>query len=161
MEIELENCLKLSLNINNHTATITESPKVTGDLFIPRSIKHEGIEYLIISVGSLALASTQIDSLEFAEDSCVETFDSNSFCYSKIKKLQIPPKLTTINHYWAIGTINLSYIEVSPKNKLFQFIDNQYLVGKSQNESDTFDVLIYACYNITEAIIPPQIKILR
>ena len=52
-------------------------------------------------------------------------------------------------------------IEVSPKNKNFSNIDNKYLVGKSKEDSKVFNVLIYARYDVEEAVIPPQIEIIK
>ena len=49
-------------------------------------------------------------------------------------------------------------IIVSPENKFFTYTDNQYLLGKSQENLDQCDIILYARFDITEAAIPPYIK---
>lgn len=83
------------------------------------------------------------------------------FFFASIKKLQIPLKLKKICDKWSFRLKDLIYIEVSPKNKLFSYIDNKYLVSKSNSASDVFDILLYARYDIEEAVIPPQIEIIH
>ena len=76
-------------------------------------------------------------------------------------RLQIPPKLEKFITSSFFGIRNLVEIEVSPKNKFYSYIDNKYLVGKSDESKDVFDILYYARYDIEEAVIPPQIEILQ
>ena len=81
--------------------------------------------------------------------------------FASFKKLQIPPKLKKLSDKWCYCVRDLIDIEVSPKNELFSYVDNKYLVGKSDALSDVFDILYYARYDIEEAVIPPQIKIIH
>lgn len=49
---------------------------------------------------------------------------------------------------------------ISPLNDQFIFKDDQYLLGKTDEKSDNFDILIYALRDISEARIPSNIKII-
>lgn len=161
MEIEIEGGLRVKLNQNDNTSSIIESPKASGTVFIPKFVEYENQKYKIISIGDYAFnANKSIDYLTFPEDSEVERFERCFLQNCNINKLQIPPKLKYLGHGWASGTTGLNTIEVSPKNKYFKVI-NKLLLGKSQEDSDIFDVLYYAACDIVEVVIPPQVKIVK
>lgn len=150
-EIELSNSLKVEINSSDYTAKVIKSPNVSGTVTVPRYAVYDGKQYKIISIGNDAFEKTNLDSLLFPKDSEVEIFGYSSFYLSTIKHLQIPPKLNRVCDNWCYWATNLADIEVSPKNKIFSYIDNKYLV--SRNET-----LHYAHTDIEEANIPPQIK---
>ncbi|KAK8837966.1 hypothetical protein M9Y10_035910 [Tritrichomonas musculus] len=160
-EIEIENGLQVEINTEELTATVIRSPNVTGTMIVPRYAISEKKKYKIISIGCDAFAGAKFDSLIFAEDSEVESFEDSSFCGASFKKPKIPPKLNKLDGHWCLAVEDLIDIEVSRKNELFSYYDNKYLVGKSGAESDVFDILYYARCDIKEAVIPPQIKIIH
>lgn len=160
-EIELENGLRIKIYPVNQTATVIKSGKVTGNVLIPRYVEDDGKKYPIISLSENAFKEAKFDSLIFPKDSEVETFENSLFYSACLTKLQIPPKLKKIHNRCFSLTQNLIDIEVSPKNKQFSYIENKYLAGKSQEDRDVFDVLLYARYDIEEAVIPPQIEIVN
>lgn len=51
-------------------------------------------------------------------------------------------------------------IFISPKNKNFSFADEEHklLVGKSNVSNNEYDVLVFACCNVKNVIIPSYIK---
>ena len=160
-ELELENSLRVEINPKELTAKVIKSPSVSGTVIVPRYAISEKKKYKIISVGDHAFDGAKFDSLIFAEDSEVESFEDSTFFYASFKKLQFPPKLKKLSDKWCYCVRDLIDIEVSPKNELFSYVDNKYLVGKSDALSDVFDILYYARYDIEEAVIPPQIKIIH
>ena len=160
-EIELENGLRVEINTKELTAKVIKSPNVTGTVIVPRFAISENKKYKIISIGDESFYGVKFDSLIFAEDSEVESFEGSTFFCASFNKLQIPPKLKKLSCMWCYFIRNLIDIEISPKNELFSFIDNKYLIGKSNADSDVFDILYYARYDIEEAVIPPQIEILH
>ncbi|KAK8838054.1 hypothetical protein M9Y10_036004 [Tritrichomonas musculus] len=163
-ELELENRLRVKINPKELTAKVIESPNVTGTVIVPRyaiSEKKKKKKCKIITIGYNAFYDVKFDSLIFAEDSEVESFEGSAFFFASFKKLQIPPKLKKLSDQWCYCVRDLIDIEVSRKNELFSYVDNKYLVGKSDARSDVFDILYYARYDIEEAVIPPQIKIIH
>lgn len=160
MEISVKGGLVIKLN-NDYTASVTKSPKATGNVFIPRQVIHDKKNYLITSLGKNAFYENNIDAITFPEDSEIITFEKDCLSYSKIKKIQFPQKLKNLEKDWNSHTQNLADIEISPKNKNFIFFQKQYLLGKSDERNDKFDILHYARFDIKEAIIPPQVKILK
>lgn len=161
MEIEDQSGLNLKLNEKNHVASVIKSPKAVGSVFIPRLIQHNGNDYKIISIDNEAFSSNKIESITFPQDSEVESFKKDAFQQTSIKKLQIPPKLKTIEPGCFFLVTDLVEIEVSPTNKNFQYFDNKYLLGKSNSKNDIFDLLIYGRFDIEEAEIPSFVKVLK
>ena len=99
------------------------------------------------------------DSLVILEDSKIEEFEGSTFFGTSFKKLQIPPKLKSFSNWWYCVK-GLVDIKISPKNKLFSYLDNKYLLGKSNEDNNIFDNLLYARYDLEKAIIPSQIEFL-
>mgnify|MGYP001152822084 CR=1 FL=1 len=161
MKIEIQNGLRVEINEKNKTATIIKSPKATGNVFIPRDIDYKGEKYIIISIDSYAFTNNSINLLSFPEDSKIQTFKPCTFLYSSIQKLQIPRNLSELEDEWATGIKGLNEIEVSPKNNKFVYQDNKYLLGKSDQDSDKYDILHYVLYDIVKAEIPSQVKIIK
>ncbi|KAK8841497.1 hypothetical protein M9Y10_027116 [Tritrichomonas musculus] len=101
--------------------------------------------------------SCNIDSLAFAKDSEVETFEKNCFRNAHIKRLEIPARVKNLKNDWCRYLYDLTEIEESPKNSHFILYNKDFLLGKSSESSDKFDVLHFACSDIKEAVIPPQV----
>lgn len=162
MEIKLASGLNLRLNEKDYTATVIKSEEKR-EVFIPRFVEHDGIKYTITSIGKGSFEYRTIDSITFSEDSEVISFEEDSFSGTTIKKLQIPPNLKIIKDKWYSRGLDgpIYEIEISPKNKFFKWIDNDFFVGKSNPDSNVFDILLYGRYNIVNAKIPSQIKVIK
>lgn len=133
----------------------------------------------LITIKSLAFGCTQIesftipDSVKNIEDGLFHgseklsefNISENSelvsisliFSQSNVKSLFIPPKVSYISNYMLIENKQMS-IKLSPKNPYFKFIDNKFLVGKSNKESDDFDVLYLVIQSDEQIKIPSNIK---
>lgn len=151
--------LELKLNKREHTASITKTLKSNDTIFIPKLVEFEGNEYVIKSIEPFSIKDAK--TLEFADDSEVETFETNRFYMSTLKKLQIPSSLKYLKDGWCQSLRELTDIEVSPKNQKFSYIDNTFLVEKSDENNSIYDILHYVRYDATEIVIPPQIKIIK
>lgn len=161
MEIEIGGGLRVKINQKDCTSFIIESPEATGNVFIPQFAVYEGEKYNIISIKENAFTRCIINSLTFPEDSKVETLEANCFRGANIKQLQIPPSVKYLQNKWCNCLLNLNKIEVSPSNPHFILYNNEFLLGKTDEKSDTFDVLYFATNNIKDAVIPPQIKVIK
>ena len=160
-DIRQSNGVCFRINPSDHTSSIIKSDQARGDIFIPAYIIYDDEKYKITTIESDAFQYTKIDSLKFAEDSEITTFGNLIFNSSSVKKIQIPGKVKYLDELWCGAVADLIDIEISPKNPNFSYIENKYFVGKSQEKSDTFDVLLYARFDIKEAVIPPQIKFIK
>ncbi|KAK8841617.1 hypothetical protein M9Y10_027242 [Tritrichomonas musculus] len=157
MEIEIKGNLRVKINQNDKTASVVKSPKASGNVLIPHFAEHENKNYKIISIEGYAFINCNIDCLTFAKDSEVETFKSYCFSAAHIKRLEIPSSVKNLEDGWCHCLYDLREIEVSPKNSHFIFYNKDFLLGKSSESSDKFDVLLFARSDIEEAVIPPQV----
>ena len=99
-----------------------------------------------------------LKSLEFSEDSQIQSIDSNAFDGSSLKRFSIPPSLEELKENWCNNLNKLNQIDISPNNKVFSVVNNnKIIIGKSKN-SDDFDILFFACRDIQHAIIPSSVK---
>lgn len=161
MKIEDKNGIKYSLNLKKLTAVVIKSPNVCQYPFIPHFVQHGDQSFKVISIGPNAFNDMTIVSLTFDPDSEVKKFKNESFSGCYIEKLQIPASLQIIENGAFFQTEGLSNIEVSPQNQYFSFYDSKYLIGKSKKSQKNFDLLIYARFDLTTAIIPSFIKVLK
>ncbi|KAK8870893.1 hypothetical protein M9Y10_008805 [Tritrichomonas musculus] len=162
MEIQNINGIKLNLDEKNHTASViglVSAEKIINTILIPQYVIFKNEKYFITSIKSKTFEWKTIKYLKFDEDSEIDDFH-DIFDQTKITKLQIPPKLKTLDRFFALYVKDLVEIEISPKNKNFIYYDHKLLLGKSNSSSDIFDILYYSRFDIEEVIIPPQIKVL-
>ena len=143
MEIEIKGGLKVKINQKNDTCSIIKSSKDTRNVFIPRFAEYEEKKYKIILFDSGAFSGCNIDSLSFAEDSEFEMFEGYCFYGAHIKKLRIPPSVKYMKNGWCNSLHELNEIEISPDNQHFIFYNNEFLLGKSSDNIEKFDVLHY------------------
>ena len=61
---------------------------------------------------------------------------------------------------WCAHTSLLTKITISPSNGQFKFVKNKYLIGKSDENKDEFDILFFGCREIKEISVPSNIKII-
>lgn len=160
MEIDISGGIKLKLK-NDNTASVIKSENAIGDVFIPRTVEHQNKVYTITSLSSNAFYQNNIQSITFPDDSEVDTFEKDCLINTQIKKLQIPAKLKNLQDGWCWSNEGLTTIEISPNNQNFIFYDDGFLLGKSSETNDTFDILYLARSDIKEAVIPPQVKIVK
>lgn len=103
------------------------------------------------------MENSDINIIEFDENSSVTTIYENSFDNSCVKCLNIPSSLIELKEGWCCGMHHLEKIIISPLNGQFMLKDDKILLGKNVNESDEFDVLLFAFNDIEEINIPSNI----
>lgn len=160
MKVKLKNGIRLSINKCKNTASIINSPSVSGTIIIPEYYEQDGIRYNIVSIEKNSFENVHIDYLKFHENSHITTFKQSSFSFAHIKKIQIPVNLKKLKFGWCQFLYDVEEIEIPPENKNFKYYDHKYLLGKSSEKSDTFDVLYFARSDIQNAIIPSEVQIL-
>ena len=103
----------------------------------------------------------KLKSVIFPENSELENIDHCVFSECSIKKLVLPKSLKSFEEDCFQYIKNLTEIKISPENKYYSLLDNTYLLGKSDKESDVFDVLCFATRDIEKAVIPSYIKVIN
>ena len=72
------------------TAKIVRSPDASGDVFIPRTIKHKFKQYVITRIDDEAFyQNSKIESLSFAHDSELVSIGKEVFYDSSLRRLSI------------------------------------------------------------------------
>ncbi|KAK8842129.1 hypothetical protein M9Y10_026356 [Tritrichomonas musculus] len=126
-------------------------------LIIPRTIQHNGESYLVTRVIKCNYIQ---DTLQFEENSAVHTFYKDAFKYSNVVSIFLPENLREIKEGCFCGMNELRNIIISPSNDRFQYKDDKYLLCKTDEKSDNFDVILFARRDIEKAIIPSNIKVI-
>lgn len=101
----------------------------------------------------------QLESVVIQENSEL-TYLNDCFSSSSFSSLTIPSTVEVIKENWCYSTSSLIDVILSPKNKNYKYSDekHQIIIGKSDNKSEEFDVLVFASRNIESVIIPSYIK---
>ena len=60
---------------------------------------------------------------------------------------------------WCYGTDNLKKNIISPSNGQFKFVDDRYLITKSEPDNDEFDTLLFVRRDIKKIFIVYQINV--
>ena len=149
--------LKFKIDETNQTASLFKISILNPQYIIPRTVEHKSTEYLITSIVNIGFS---IDFIKFSEDSAVKTVYQKAFYHSHIKEIYFPASLKELKEGWCEGADNLRKIIISPSNGQFKFVDDKYLIGKSDENNDEFDTLLFVPRNIEEFSIPSNIKII-
>lgn len=108
-------------------------------------------------IGAKAFSNSPLRSIEISDDSDLESIGSECFESTPIKSIYIPYNFKKFDECWC-KNLKLISFSVSPKNKLFITYKNDFLLGKSNQNENTFDVLITANHNLKDITIPSFIK---
>ena len=104
---------------------------------------------------------SEFKTIEFSENTETISIDDYTFYGSSIESINIASsKLELGDGGWIQQAYNLKDIIISPSNKNYQYKNNSYFLGKSDQLSDNYDVLIFCKRDIETAIIPSNIKFL-
>lgn len=128
---------------NAFDSTIIES------ITIPDSVTHIE-EYSFIWCKSLI-------AINISENSSLHTIGLRAFVDVPIQHLYFPSNLINLETGWCDRTSTLKNITVSPQNKNFKFINDQYLLGKSEIGNQTLNAFYFARRDITTIVIPSNI----
>lgn len=98
------------------------------------------------------------ETIEISKNSDYIKIEKNAFSY--VDKFLIMSKNVEFADDWAFEISYLNKVEFSKFNTKYKYLDNQYIVTKSDEKSDIYDVLLYARRGIILATIPSYIKII-
>ncbi|KAK8875535.1 hypothetical protein M9Y10_005702 [Tritrichomonas musculus] len=147
--------MRFKIDKTNKTASLIKVNSTNEQLTIPRTVIHESTDYLISSI-NINIDATIIN---FVEDSAVKVI-YNVGMLSRVKEIYFPSNLKELKEGWRKYTEKLDRIIISPSNDNFIFKDDKYLLGKSDENQEEFDTLIFVRRNIETICIPSNIKII-
>ncbi|KAK8838436.1 hypothetical protein M9Y10_033062 [Tritrichomonas musculus] len=100
-----------------------------------------------------------IQKVEFSKDSKIQIIENEVFAGSSIESITIPSSVVELKDGWCIGTYKLTDVTIIPSNEQnFCYYDDKLILGKSDINSDNYDVLIFARRDIIDVEIPTNIK---
>lgn len=154
-----ENGISFELDFEKHTAAVTNSPNARENIFLPRSINYQSKEYLITEIKAESFKNNYfIFSIDFPEDSVIRKIGEKAFSNSTLEKITIPASLDELEDGWSCNTTLLTQVFVSPHNKRYKTHTDKIIIGKSDINSDTYDILVFACRDIIQCLLPRSIK---
>ncbi|KAK8864035.1 hypothetical protein M9Y10_011729 [Tritrichomonas musculus] len=102
---------------------------------------------------------SDLETIEFTEDTELKVNERNTFKLAGITEIAIPPTVEVIEKGWCMSLSNMSKFTIMP-NKNFLNYNGDYILSKSDTESDIFNVLIFARRDIVTAKIPSSVKVI-
>lgn len=113
----------------------------------------------ICKIGEGAFSKcVNLKTVNFPNDSKLKSIDKNAFFGTSLQKIVMPPSLENLKDGWCWGTTNVFNIQVPSLNKNFGTIANNYIIGKSENEINDYDTLIFARKDSKVIVLPLKIK---
>ena len=129
--------------------------------FFSTGLAEISIPKNVITIDDLAFANcVHLGKLTIDKNSKLKTVGKYAFTMTCIEHFYIPPCFDTFGEGWNFDIKSIYDIEISPLNKNFKYKDNKFLLGKTDRQSDNFDILIAARLDLEEVCIPPNIKII-
>ena len=128
-------------------------------IFVSRDVKNVIIPSSVKRIGSFAFDECQhLKSIEFSEDSELKSIDKLAFFHSTIESISIPEKVEELKEGWCCCVPKLNRISISSLNSRFSFHNSNMILGKSNEKVVDYDVIVFACRDIKNAIIPSKIE---
>ena len=163
IKVEIENKqFSFKINKERKTASLFKIYESLENLIVPRAIKYGSEDYLITSIIGSANGHylNEFKRISFPENSAVSTIYEYSFYLSGVETISIPASLIELKIGWCCYTDNLTNIIIPKSNNRFLYKDNKYLLSKSDQQNEDFDILLLARRDIKEALIPSSVKII-
>lgn len=99
-----------------------------------------------------------LKNIVIPNNSKLVSIGDKAFCNTKIQSISIPSDIKQLQDFWCQNTPLLTNITIFEKAEKNVIKYDDFILGKSNLESDDYDVLLFAPRNIKIANIPPFIK---
>ncbi|KAK8898133.1 hypothetical protein M9Y10_000403 [Tritrichomonas musculus] len=130
-------------------------------LFAKRNIREVSIPPNIKVISPYAFDMCRyLRAIEIPTNSNLQTNGSYAFTLAEVSEIYFPASLKELEKEWCCAMSRLRRINVSQLNKKFVFKDSIYLLGKTDENEDDYDILLFARRDIREISIPSNIKII-
>lgn len=128
-QMEQDNIIYL-INEKEKTASVVGCNSNNSKIFLPASINYELNEYPVTSIKKKAFEFCSITSIEFSENSKLQTIEEYAFNKASIESITIPSEVTFIGYFAFSYCYQLQHIEFSKESKL-QIIEERAFSGTS------------------------------
>ena len=130
-----ENGVIYSINEEEETATIIGYKSRKKTINIPTCLNFESKKYDVTSIKSIQ----NCDKLDTKET---------------IERIIIPSTITELKEGWCNNASRLNQVKIDPSNPRYRFIEEIMIVGKTSNESNNYENLVFCVRNIKTIKIP-------
>ena len=97
-------------------------------------------------------------SISFSKSSKIQSIRKNVFSCSSLESIEIPSSVKEFEEGWCKSLENLNQISISSENRNFKIINDDFILGKTNQNDHIFNEIIFARRNIKHAIIPSYIN---
>lgn len=123
--------------------------------FSKSSLKYISIPSSLQRIGDGSFAWCQfLQTLKFPENSELLSIGNYAFYGSSIEVISIPSKVEELKDDWCRHTPLLTRVLISSNNKLFLCYEDKMIFGKSDKNSEVYDVLLFVFRNVTTVKVP-------
>ena len=116
------------LNEEGQTAAVAGYISKKKNVLIPRSINSKSKEYFVNTIMENSLCRGGFKSIEFPEDSKLQTIEPCSLYGNSIETITFPPELIDLKDFWCIGLGSIYSVSVSPLNKKYCSYNNNEMI---------------------------------
>lgn len=123
-------------------------------------IRSISIPSSVVVISESAFSNcVKLINIEINNDTHLERIGDYAFDKTRLSSISIPSNMRNLSFGCFINAVFLTKINVIPRNNVenIKFVDNMYLLGKTDLKSDIFDALLYVRRNATEVTIPSYI----
>lgn len=138
----------------------SEIKEIGKEAFKFSKIESISIPSQVTIIGQFAFfLCERLKSVNFLKDSKIKTIEEAAFSCSSIESFSLPSSIVEFKDGWCGGTTRLNNITIfQNESSNISYYENKYIIGKTNLNSDIFDILIFARRNIKDATIPSFIK---
>lgn len=144
-----------------NTVEFLEDSKITqidANTFAFSSLKYIKIPPGVTKICEEAFYKCEkLEKLEFIGNSQLQEIEARAFKWSYIKSLTIPPSFVEFKDNWGEDVPCLNEITFLGNNSRYKWHEDKLLLGKSDPNSDKFNVIVFACRDIKNVSIPSSI----
>lgn len=134
---------------------------IDDEAFCETSIYSISIPPRVTRIGQYCFHNCyELISVNLSEKSEMIFIDTCAFCNSSIQSITMPSN-ARLNKQWCKELTNLNEIKIiQNKQQFILCYDDSLIIGKSDYNSKNYDIIHFACRNVTNVKIPSFIKII-
>ena len=122
-------------------------------IFVARNTRRATIPSHVTRIAPFSFQNcNRLEELIFESNSKLNSIGQNAFQYTNLTNFYLPPNLCILEEGWCSQMHLLTDIELAKQNQLFEYINNEYLIRKSDKCDEK--VLLFVKRNIVNSIVP-------
>lgn len=142
------------------TVTFSENSQlqtINSEAFSDTIIESITIPSQVTKIGSNCFYMSELKTVTFAENSQCQLIEEHAFDTFSLETINIPSG-AVLGECCLGCSSNLQNITISPDNVNYKYIDNKFIVTRSDPNSDEYDKLFFARFESPKLVIPSFIK---